>query len=303
MKILVTGATGFIGSHCVETLRGMDCEIHAVSHGNGQPPGDSGNLVWHRANLLEMQDIRKLMNDVKPSHLLHLSWYVAPGSSQNAIVNFYWTQASLELLLRFGEYGGKRVVMAGSSFEYDWNYGYCTESITPKNPSTFYGTCKNALQEMLAGYSEVAKISSAWARIFFLFGPNEHPHRLVPSVIKSLLDGNPALCSHGNQIRDYLYVKDVAGALVKIIESDIIGPVNIGSGDPIRLKDLIKDIGNKIGRDELIRLGAIESRPNDTHIVVANIDRLKNELNWVPRYSLSQGLDETIEWFKKRNTG
>jgi nucleoside-diphosphate-sugar epimerase len=295
MKILLTGATGFIGSHCLSLLAEEKHEIHAVSSRKIENVYEGQNVNWHHLNLFDLDKIKFLISDIKPTHLLHLSWYVVPGSSASSIENYYWIQASLELLLRFYENGGKRIVMAGSSFEYDWNYGFCSENITPKRPSTFYGICKNALHEVLSGYSERTELSSAWARIFFLYGPNEHPDRLVPSVIVSLLRGQPALCSHGNQIRDYLYVKDVADAIINLLKSNVVGPINIGSGIPIYLKDIILRIGEKIGKKELIRLGAIPSRPNDTRIVIADTERLNNELGWTPRYDLDRGLDETIE--------
>jgi len=300
-RILVTGATGFIGSHCVEALKGMDYEIHAVAYGDVTPEISSNKVFYHNVNLFKKETVKALMSDVRPTRFLHLSWQVAPDSSASSVENYYWVQASLDLLLRFVENGGKRVVMAGSSLEYDWNHGYCTEDITPRNPSNFYGICKNALQEIVKGYSSISGISTAWARIFFLFGPNEHPRRLVPSVIRSLLRGEPALCSHGKQIRDYLYVKDVADALVRMVAGNIEGAVNVGSGEPVSLKDLISYIAEKLGRSDLVRLGAIPPKPNDTNLVVANTDRLKKEMGWSPRYSLSRGLDETIEWFRNRD--
>src|SRR3990170_7791438 len=170
MKILVTGATGFIGSHCIPLLGEKGYEIHAVSSKNRGEGSGSHAVNWHQLNLFDLEKINMIMSDIKPTHLLHLSWYVVPGSSASSMDNYYWTQASMELLLQFHKCGGKRVVMAGSSFEYDWNYGFCSEYITPKRPSTFYGICKNALQDVLSGYSERTGLSSAWARIFFLYG-------------------------------------------------------------------------------------------------------------------------------------
>jgi nucleoside-diphosphate-sugar epimerase len=90
-------------------------------------------------------------------------------------------------------------------------------------------------------------------------------------------------------------VKDVADAIINLLKSNVVGPINIGSGIPIYLKDIILRIGEKIGKKELIRLGAIPSRPNDTRIVIADTERLNNELGWTPRYDLDRGLDETIE--------
>ncbi len=296
-RVLVSGATGCIGRHCLPSLSARGYEIHAVS---SRPRlGVESYAKWHQVDLLESRQIPDLLSRVQPTHLLHLAWYMVPGESATSSANYRWVQASLELLRQFCEHGGKRVVMAGSSFEYDWNYGYCSEFTTPKVPSTFYGVCKDALHSLVDAYSKHTGLSSAWARIFFLYGPHEHPERLVPSVIRSLLRGEPARCSHGNQIRDYLHVQDIADALVALLESSILGPVNVASGQPIALKDIVYKVAQKIGREDLLHLGALPSRPNDLPLVVADIGRLSDELAWKPTYNLDRGLEQTIRWWKE----
>jgi nucleoside-diphosphate-sugar epimerase len=141
-------------------------------------------------------------------------------------------------------------------------------------------------------------MTSAWGRIFFLYGPCEHPDRLVASVIRSLLAGEPARCSHGNQIRDFLFAADVAGALVALLESDVTGPINVASGQPVALKEIVNHIGGLIGRPELIRLGAIPAAPTDTRLVVADTTRLADALAWRPAYNLEAGLTKTIDWWR-----
>ena len=301
-KILVTGTTGFIGSHCLPLLLERDYEIHAVSSKGQENINDLPNLHWHKANLLDLSEVRNLMSKVQPSHLLHLAWYYKPGkwAISGLNDNLLWVQSSLELLRLFNKYEGTRVVMVGSCNEYDWNYGYCSEFITPKISNTFYGTCKHSLQILQERYSKEANWSSAWARLFFTYGPHEDPSRLVASVILSLLQGEPALCSHGNQIRDYLYVKDVAGAIISLLESDVTGPVNIGSGHPISLKDIVYIIAEKLNAENLVQLGAISTAMNDAPVVIANVNRLFEEVNWQPNYDLNHGLDETISWWKSQ---
>jgi len=207
--------------------------------------------------------------------------------------------ASLALLQAFGEQGGERVVMAGTCAEYDWGQGLCLESVTPRKPSTVYGTCKNALQEILSIYSNQFGLSSAWGRIFFLYGPKEHPSRLVSSVIQSILRGETARCSSGEQVRDFMYVTDVASAFVALLNSDIQGPVNIASGEAITLKDVVERIATKLGRPELLKLGARSTNLQDPPLLLADISRLKDELGWQPSFDIDRGLDETIAWWKE----
>ena len=297
-RVLVTGARGCIGRGAVPLLLADGWEVHAVA--SGRQPDSVPGASTHVVDLLNATAVAALVRTVEPSHLLHLAWSITPGKWASAVENLSWVEASINLARCFAEAGGQRFVGAGSCLEYDWAYGYLTETLTPRAPHTLYGTCKNAVYELLAAFGPIAGLSVAWGRIFFLYGPHEHPDRLVASVIRSLVAGEPARCSHGNQIRDYLYAADVAAALVHLLESDATGAVNIGSGQPIALKDLVMRIGRAVDRVDLIQLGAIPAAPTDTPLVVANVERLRDELRWRPRYSLNEGLAETVAWWRDR---
>src|SRR2546425_6243790 len=304
-RLLVTGATGFIGMCCLPLLLARGFEVHAVSsrarvHAVSPRAKDErgDDVIWHQAALLQPTQTARLVAAVQPTHLLHLAWYVVTGKFATAIENFRWVQASLELLRRFHEHGGSRVVMAGSSYEYDWRHGYCAEAVTPTVPVNYYGRCKLALAQLLDGFAQSSGLSHAWARIFFLYGPREHPKRLGSSVIRSLLLGEPARCSHGRQIRDYLHVEDVADALVALLHSEVRGPINIGSGVPVTLRDIVSCIARKLDQAALVQFGAVPSHPHDSPLVIADVTRLAAELKWRPRYDLDRGLDATIAWWQ-----
>jgi nucleoside-diphosphate-sugar epimerase len=298
-KVLVSGAPGFIGRHCLPLLGARGFEVHAITPDAAL--GELGEVVWHRADLLSSQQVQKLLTEVKPSHLLHLAWFTTPGKYWSSLENVRWLQASLELLQAFGRNGGERVVVAGTCAEYDWRHGYCSEAQTPLLPSTLYGICKHSLQQVLAAWAEKTGVSAAWGRIFFLFGPFEHPARLVPYVIRSLLKGEPAECSHGNQIRSFLYVRDVAEAFVELLASQVSGPVNIDSGQPVALKEIIYKIAESLKRPELIRLGARPAPAHEPPLLVGDARRLFTEVNWRPRYDLDQALAETIQWWRAQS--
>lgn len=296
-RVLVTGATGFIGRHCVDRLRHRGYEVHAVTSRSPVPAG--GDVRWHRADLLDAADTRALVARVGASHLLHLAWYAEPGRYAESMLNFDWVQASLGLVRAFHAQGGQRVVMAGSSFEYDWTYAFCSERITPRVPTTVYGRCKTLMFELLDAYARGGALSAAWGRIFFLYGPHEHPARLISSVIRALLRGEPARCSSGDQVRDYMHVHDVADALVAVLDSAVEGPVNIASGSYRPIKEIVIRIGQQLRREELIQLGALPGRPNDVPLVIADVARLSNEVGWRPRYDLEHGLAQTIGWWQQ----
>lgn len=296
-RVLITGASGFIGRHCLESLLKKGYEVHAVSSKIREM--NDQRIRWHVADLLDTKQISLLIEHVQPSHLLHFAWNVSPSSYRTSPENLRWAISSLELLRSFESNGGKRVVIAGTCFEYDETYGYCSEQTTPLKPTTLYGTYKHSLQIMLDAYAIQTGISASWGRIFYLFGPFEHQDRLIPSVIKSLLMSKCAYCSHGEQIRDFLYVKDVADAFISLLNSQVEGAVNVASGRPVALREIIQKIADRLNRPDLIQLGAVPVSPNEPPLLIADVRRLNNEVGWKPKYSLDQGLDETISWWTK----
>lgn len=300
-RVLVTGAGGFIGRHSLPVLVDAGFEVHALSRSPRQTEFDHDGVHWHKSDLFKNGAAQTVLNEVLPTHLLHFAWYAEPGRYWTAVENFHCVSASLALLQAFAEQGGRRVVMAGTCAEYDWNYGRCVEDVTPKTPATIYGSCKNALQDMLTIYAKQYDLSSAWGRVFFLYGPYEHPSRLVASVIRSLLQGQPALCSSGEQVRDFLHVADVASAFVALLDSEAQGPVNIASGEAMTIKNVVSEIAIKLGHPELLRLGARTSTsPQDPLLLLADVRRLKEEVDWQPDFDLSSGLDATIAWWRRQ---
>jgi nucleoside-diphosphate-sugar epimerase len=167
---------------------------------------------------------------------------------------------------------------------------------------TPYAECKIALQRFLADYSRDSGLSSAWGRIFFQFGPDEDPERLVPSVICNLLANREAPCSHGRQVRSFLHVADVGAAFAAVLDSRLEGPVNIGSGERISIAELIYGIARQIGRADLVRLGAIEAPAGEPAVLVPDLDRLHREVAFRPRYGLNDGLADTIAWWRQRQS-
>ncbi len=298
-RILLTGGGGFIGRHCLQPLLDRGYEVHATTR-QPSPAAKPAGVTWHRADLLQPGAVEPLLAEIRPTHLLHLAWYVVPGKLITAPENFAWVGASLDLVQRFSHHGGVRMVIAGSGYEYDWSHGYCREAHTPAAPDTVYGACKQALQLLALSHAQQAGLSAAWGRVFFLYGPGEHRQRLVSSVIISLLAGEPAKCSHGRQVRDYLHVQDVADGLVAMLDSGVSGVVNVSSGGATTLRDIVLTIGRQVGRPELIQLGAIPARANDAPLVVGENRRLVEEVGWTQRHDLESGLQQTIGWWRSQ---
>lgn len=295
-RVLLTGATGFIGRHVLPRLRQSGYEVHAVSSSRRER-GDPLNH-WHRVDLFQAHEVQRLLSGVRPTHLVHLAWNVEPGAFWTSPENLRWVAASLELVRAFAECGGHRAVFAGTCAEYDWTSGLCTEQESPLVPATLYGACKHGLQQILTAYASEADLSVAWARIFFLYGPHEPPGRLVSSVIESLLRNEAARCTAGEQVRDILHVDDVAAALVATLDSPVEGPINIGSGTGSKLKEVLQTIASSLGREDLLRLGARPMLPSDPPVLIASVDRLQKEVRWQPRHTLRSGLQDTVAWWQ-----
>ena len=328
-RVLVSGAGGFIGRWSVPALLRLGYEVHAVLSGKASRdvPEQLRGAKPHFADLLDDSAIDELTREVRPTHLLHFAWIAAPGVYWNSEENFRWLAASERLLRSFRAQGGSRVMMAGTCAEYDWSrVEVCDELSSPlaktkaatlrgagatrhdaataasdaATAATRYAACKIALQTILADFGREERLSTAWGRIFFQFGPHEHPDRLVPSVIRNLLLNREAPCSHGRQIRSFLHVADVGEAFAAVLDSELEGPVNIGSDERVSLADLVDRIGRQIGRPELLRLGARPAPPGEPSLLVPEIHRLRDEARWRPRFTLNEALGDTIAWWRSR---
>jgi nucleoside-diphosphate-sugar epimerase len=205
--------------------------------------------------------------------------------------------ATLRLAATLAKAGCQRFVGIGTCFEYDIAYGYLSEE-TPTSPNTLYGASKLAAQLILGQLASESDMEIAWLRLFYLYGPFEKQQRLVSSVICSLLKNQTVNTTAGEQIRDYLYIEDVATAIWAVAQSKLCGPVNIGSGQPVSIKEIVSQIGAILDRSNLISLGALPYGANESMFICANQRRLVENTSWQPRFTLASGLQMTIAWWQ-----
>jgi nucleoside-diphosphate-sugar epimerase len=288
-RVLVTGATGFVGRHALEPLRARGLDVVSASRADG-------------VDLLEPGAAERFVRRVRPTHLLHMAWYAEHGRFWTSRENVRWVEGSLALLRAFAAVGGRRAVLAGSCAEYDWDVaGTCREDITPVRPATLYGAAKHGLHTVATPFASQEGFELAWGRIFFAFGPHEPEGRIVPAVARALLAGEEARVTHGRQVRDFLAVEELGDAFAALVAADgVQGAVNVASGRALELRRLVGAVADAAGRPELVRYGAIEARPGEPDELVADVTRLRDDVGWMPRETLEEGVARAVAWWRGR---
>lgn len=294
-RFLVTGASGFIGRQVVAHLVGHGL-VHAISR--SQRNANDPAVTWHQVDFHDEVMMERLIRQVRPTHLVHLSWVTAHGDFWSSPHNAKWANSSLAVTRSFARSGGCRVVVAGTCAEYDSAApSPLHELLSPINPATQYGLMKNVSRLGIEALAAEYGFSFAWARIFHVFGPYENPKRLVPSIILSLLSGKPAMCTSGVQRRDFMDVRDLGRAVAGLATSDFTGPINLGSGMVTTIASLAETVGEAMGRNDLIRLGAIPDRWDEPLELFPSVERMRRELGFFPAIDLREGLKDAAFWW------
>lgn len=288
-RLLVTGASGFIGRYVLAALNESDetLEVHCLSR---RAPADQMGVFWHEADLLSSSS-EKVVREIGATQLLHLAWVTDRETYWTSDDNVLWLEASTRLLRSFRAAGGNSFVGVGTCSEYAPSADRCSELTTSIAPWSIYGASKAALA-LLAPSLLGPDITATWARLFYLYGPGESRDRLVPRLLDAAASGEE-INIHADHIRDYLHVSDVARALRVLLGAQFEGAVNVGSGRGISTRELASAAGVAAnGRVSLLPPDQESSRFSSApSYVVANCDRLSS-LGWEPEVALANGLRE-----------
>jgi nucleoside-diphosphate-sugar epimerase len=301
VRVLVTGASGFVGAHVVRALLEAGHEVAAL--GRSAEPGWRLSEVARRITRIPGD----LMTDSwagsirrwRPEACCHLAWYAEPGRYLEARENLDHLAAGIRFLEELAAAGCGRLVMVGTCAEYETRYGLLMEE-TPTQPSTLYAACKLSLWLVAAQRAAQLGVELAWARLFYLYGPMEDERRMVPALILSLLRGKEFSATAGQQVRDYLHVEDAASGLVSLVTVAPTGVFNVCSGEPVRVADLMSAVSSAIGRPALVRLGALPNRDWEPMFVCGSNGRLREATGWSPRRGRTEGIQSTVEWWRER---
>lgn len=288
MKVLVTGASGFLGRQVLAALRRQGIACCAIGRRQVVEPL-SGDIP--SVDLLEEPDLESIVRNAQCTHMIHMAWYAEHGKFWSSPLNLQWVHATTRLVNAFCSAGGRRVVVAGSCAEYDWSYGYCREAHTPLQPATLYGVAKDATRRLIAAQCRASGVGYAWGRVFLPYGAGDASPRLLPSLIRYFQGRTAAFGVNSQAFRDFIHVSDVAAAFVALLNDDAEGEYNISSGEPVGLRSLVIELASRMGADPSPVLELSGARPGEPVMLVGDNERLR-ALGWKPSIALDQGLTE-----------
>lgn len=289
MRILVTGATGFIGSAFCRLALSHGHEIAGLMLPSETPPAHvpaSERMRWVKGTLADLP--WREIESFQPEACLHFAWIATPGVYLEAPENEDHLRWSLELIHRLRALGTGHIVGVGTCIEYRITDAPLREEATPVDPTTLYSRCKNTLRETLAAEAQREGWDFCWGRVFYPYGVGEHPARLCSSLIHKLRRGEKLTLKTPHSTKDYIYIEDLAAAILLTVEKRFTGTINWGTGTGQSVRQIADTIAAMLGRPELVD----EASPpavDPLGYVVADATRLK-QLGWQQQFSLEEGL-------------
>jgi nucleoside-diphosphate-sugar epimerase len=283
MRVILTGSTGFVGRYVARELERQGLEYFGIQRGM---VSDSRTI---QMDLLGNNELMALFQKLKATHLVHVAWYAEHGKYWNSDLNLEWISATKRLVEAFCSSGGKHVVITGTCAEYDWSHGHCLEDVTPLNPNTLYGICKDTTRRVIELVVEKHGASMSWARVFFPYGPGEASQRLIPSLFKAFKGEILPFGVNASSYRDLLHVEDAARAVLACTQSNFVGAVNICSGTTVQISKVVDAVAKINNCDPGIILKLAPKKQETTHFLVGENKKLRS-LGWKQEITLDHGL-------------
>lgn len=255
MKILVTGATGFVGQHVVRWLVNHGYNVTAT----GTSTEKAKTFDWFdKVTIIPCDYFAEDRNYYEffgePDLLIHLAWKGLP----NYMMRFHMEEnlpVEMRFLRSFAESKKTKIAATGTCYEYGVVNG-CIAEDHPTNPNTVYSAAKDALRRYLEFLAAEFGISWNWIRLFFLYGEGQNPKSLLPLLEAAVARGDKEFpMSGGEQLRDYLPVEKVAEYVCRIALSEVDGVVNCCSGDMISVRRLVEDRVAELGVEIELKRG------------------------------------------------
>ncbi|WP_083685040.1 NAD-dependent epimerase/dehydratase family protein [Massilia putida] len=302
-RILVTGATGFIGRHLVEMLGALGGELAILSRGSDPLP-HVGKIF--RGELQDRDFVSATLSDWAPHLVFHLAGARERNLTREAFdktieANLMGTLNLLYAALDRGELG--RIVVLGTGEEYGRNPAPFHESMRegPISAYSFSKQCATQLSQLMHSSFGLPVVV---VRPSVAYGPGQHDDMFLPALIQTLLRGEAFDMTLGEQTRDYVYVSDLVEAILCAGACDGVDGeiINVGSGTATRIAGLVEQVEAQLGIEGLVRRGTVPYRTGEPMEYLLDVSKARALLQWTPRTSLEAGLRETIAWYRQRNS-
>lgn len=293
MRVLVTGGSGFLGSHLCRALHTRGDAVFAVSR--VPRPARAGEPSWLRADLADYDALRWAWRAARPDVVFHLTTHGVGspeiGQVQPTLRNDLI--ATVNVLEAAAREGCRRLVLAAS----------LDEPTSPRaTPATPYAAAKWAATGYARMFYALYGTPVVITRPYMSYGPGQRAHKLVPHVIRALLDGRPPTLSSGRRLVDWIYIDDVVRGLLLAGERPGIegAELDLGSGELVSVREVVERLMDIIGATA-VEFGTIRDRPRE---IERRADALAtfNVLGWRAEVSLDEGLRNTVEWCRAQET-
>ena len=307
-NILITGATGFIGSHLTRKLTEEGFEVGIIKRENSNIRRISDlikNLSIYDADLRDIHEVSKVISHFKPEVIFHLATYYAVEHKSEEVSLMLDTNVlgTINLLEASKKSNVKLFINTSSCFVYQENKNKLKES-ADLNPLNLYALTKMQAEQACSFYTEKYGLGTITFRLFPPYGPDDHERRLIPYTIKSFFEEKKLKLTTGKQRWDFVYVDDIINAYLKLLNKYNLPTtheiLNIGTGNAISVQEVISRIKEIIGSDIELEWGIIPHRKNEVWFLCADINKAKDFLKWEPKTQILQkGLETTVNWYRK----
>ncbi len=298
MRLLVIGGNGFIGRHIIQRALDLDWSVTSLSLSSRPSRQDSPAVCYLSADITNVTALEEALGNASFEYVVNCGGYIDHTLFFNGgrnVLNTHFLG-----VLNLAEVLDRNVLEAfvniGSSDEYGNGPPPQTET-QREMPISPYSMGKVAATHFLQAIHRTEDFPATTLRLFLTYGPGQDNSRFLPQIVKGCLEGRSFPTSEGRQLRDFCFVQDTVDAVFAAFSSDTCRGevINIGSGRPVSIRQMIETVKNLIGRGAP-QFGAIAYRSGENMALYADIGKAKTLLGWEPKVTLELGLDKTIQW-------